>query len=164
MKLDLFSFDSFSPFFHIEYKEFDKAGTLVLGHFTTSIFLDKILENGLQPPAKTGKYSNDDMIVPGDEHYIYLAAHYDNVFSKNAVERYGGDQILILIEIDKSALELDDLNQKYSKENVNLKDQEELHKALTQNIFAQCRTKTEIRPSQIVKALQLPSKKIIFER
>lgn len=106
----------------------------------------------------------DAMSAPGDEHYIYLAAHYDNVFSKNAVEKYGGEQVLILIEIDKDALELDDLNQKYTKKNISLKDQEELHKALTQNIFAQCRTKTEIKPSQIVKVLQLPSKEIIFER
>lgn len=161
MKLDLFSFKSFKPFSHISYEEFKQAKTFILGHFTSSKFLSKILEDGLIPPSITGNFSNDDMIAKGDEDYIYLAAHYDNVFSRNAIEKYGGNEILILLEVDKSTLELDDLHQKYSRDNINLADQIKLHEVLTQDIFAQCRTKKHIKPSQIIKVLEVPTNKII---
>lgn len=153
--LDLFSFYFAKPCKNISYDEYINAEYIILGHLTTSIFLDSILKNGIKAPEYTGNFSNKDMFIDIDKYYIYLAGHFDRVFSENAVKKFGGKEILILIKVKRNTLELDDLNGMYSKQGISLTSNEEIHNVLTQNLFSQCRTKESILPEQIIEVFDV---------
>ena len=162
--LDVFSFTPFNPAWNrIKKEEFFNADKIILGHFTTSKFLTNILKNGLQPASVTSNYSNDDMLHPGDENYIYLTANYDRGFSKNAVEKYGGEEILLVVSVERKYLELDDLMQKYSSKNISLNDQDILYDALTTSLYPQCRTKYPISPDSIISILNTKDNEFLYK-
>jgi hypothetical protein len=163
--LDLFSFTPFNPAWNrVTKEEFFNADKIILGHFTTSKFLTSILENGLQPVSVTQNYSSDDMVQAGDENYIYLAANYDRVFSKNAVEKHGGEEILLIVSVERKYLELDDLMQKYSSKNISLDDKDILYDALTSDLYPQCRTKYPINPDNIISILSAKDNEFLYKK
>lgn len=104
------------------------------------------------------------MLHPGDENYIYLAANYDRVFSKNAVEKYGGEEILLMVSVERKYLELDDLMQKYSSKNISLNDQDILFDALTTDLYPQCRTKYPIGPDSIISILSAKDNEFLYKK
>lgn len=90
-----------------------------------------------------------------DRYYIYLSGHFDRVFSENAVKRFGGEEILILVKIKRDILELDDVNHVYSKKGISLTSNKDIYNALTQSLFSQCRTKHKIPSEQILEILNI---------
>jgi len=161
--LDLFSFNSRFLLNQITYNEFSVVNKIILGHFTTSTFLNDILKYGLLPPIITSKYSNDDIFVSNDAKYIYLTTQYSylamSIISRNAVNKYGGEEIVLVVEVNKEDLELDNLNGHYTKQGItDFKDEQLLYEELTQNpCFSQCRIKKAIRPNQILKIINRAS-------
>lgn len=155
--IDLFSFVPFATFSHkISYDEYNNADYIILGHMTSSFFLEEILIKGLLPPVLTNNYSNKTMFENGDENYIYLTAHLDRCFSQNAVEKYPGEEILLLVKIEIQSLELDDLKKYYSKQNIDLRNPEVLHHVLTTPTFdCNCRTKKHITPDSIIEVFKI---------
>ncbi len=152
--LQLFSFYFNKPCKHISFKEYNSAKYVILGHFTTSVFLNLILKNGIQSSQYTRDTSNKK-VFKEDESYIYLVGHYDRVFSKKSVEKFGGNEILILVKVKKDTLELNDVNFVYSKKGIKLTSNKDIYNALTQSLFSQCRTKENILPEQIIGVLDV---------
>ena len=118
------------------------------------------MENGLLPPIETKRYSNFHNAQPGDENYIYLITHYDPFFAQEAVKKYGGEEILIIVTAKKENLELDNFHNVYTNPELrniqNLKDQNELYKTLAGNDgYAQCRSLVGIEPNQILEVFKL---------
>ena len=135
---------------------FEASEELILGHFTSSIFLESILNEGLLPPSKTNKYSNFHDAQPGDENYIYLITHYDSFFAQKAVEKYGGEEIVIMVRVKKETLELDNFNNVYTHwrgvQNFNPRDSNQLYRTLAgDDTFSQCKTSISINPEQILE-------------
>lgn len=153
--LQLFSFYFDKPCKYISFKEYNSAKHVILGHFTTSVFLNSILENGIQLSQYTGNSSYKEIFKEDDENYIYLAGHFDRDFSKNAVKKFGGNEILILVKVKRDTLELDDVNNIYSKKGIKLNSNKDIYNALTQSLFSQCRTKQIILPEQIIGILDI---------
>lgn len=155
--LEVFSFFAGRPCNNISKEEYDKAEYLILGHFTTSKFLDSILTNGIKAPVETNNYSNRDMFIEGDKYYIYLTSHFDSVFARNAVAKFCGHEILILVKVKKDTLECDNLENYYTNKGISLNCQNEIYKALVQGkgLSYQCRTKVKIPPEQIIEVLDV---------
>lgn len=153
--LDLFSFSFLKPNNNISYEKFIESEYIILGHFTTSTFLKDILENGLKASKHTGYISNKVDAKDIDRDYIYLSGHFDKIFSEYAIEKYSGKKILILVKVKKDTLELDDFNNIYSNNDIDLKSSNGVYLALTQNIFSQCRSKETINPSQIIEVFDV---------
>ena len=155
--INCFSFEAFN-FSHLEkitLEEFINAKYIILGHLTTSIFLDSILQNGLLSPKKTNIYSNDDMLMEGHENYIWLTSHLDIVFAQNAVKKHGGEPILILVKIEPHKLELDNLFNRHSSEGIELNNLSHIYKELQNPGAAQARIKEHIPASNIVTVYRI---------
>lgn len=148
--IDIFSFMPFCPCSHISYDDYIASKYIILGHFTSSIFIENILKNGLLPAKETNKFSNNDMFSDGDDDFVYLAGHFDHVFSENAIKKFGGEEILLIVKIERNKLELDDLQKQYSRQNKDIQDQKQIYTVLTQEIYSQCRTKSIIPPENIL--------------
>jgi hypothetical protein len=88
---------NFSSFDQI--KNFDN---LVLGHHTSDIFLDSIIENGLLTPAQTGNSFEDGL--SSDQNSVYLASTFDNYWLDRATEKYGGTGIVVVVEVPRRNL------------------------------------------------------------
>jgi len=104
--LNLFSLDNRN----IQIKEemfFNNIESVILGHLTSSIFIPDILQKGLLAQNKTGNESVGGHNSNADKDYIYLARSLDTFFSEQAVKRYGGEEILILLDIPLISLETD---------------------------------------------------------
>lgn len=153
--LSLFSFNFAKPCKNVTYDKYNHAKYIILGHFTTSSFLGSILKDGLKAPKCTGNISNKEIIEENYNNYIYLTGHFDRVFSQNAVKKFGGNEILILLKIKKDTLELDDVNRVYSKKGISLTSVKDIYNALTQTLFSQCRTTQNILPNQIIEILDI---------
>jgi len=153
--ISIFSFVPFCPSIHISFDDYLASNYVILGHFTTSVFLEKILDFGLLPANKTNMFSNIDMFINGDDEFVYLAGHFDHVFSQNAIKKFGGEEILLIVKIERSELELDDLLKHHSKQNRDIQDHKQIYKILTQDIFSQCRTKSTIPPENILHVLSV---------
>lgn len=152
-ELELFSFYYGYPCNNVTKEEYEMSEYIILGHFTTSSFLDSILSNGLKAPINTNYFSNKDMFTKGDEYYVYLTGHFDSVFAENAVKKFGGKKILILVKVNKNNLELDDLMSIYTNKGISLTCQKTLYETLviSPNMMCQCRTRIEILPEQIIE-------------
>lgn len=153
--VNVFSFVPFCPSSHISFDNYLASNYVILGHFTTSVFLEKILDFGLLPANKTNMFSNVDMFENGDDEFVYLAGHFDHAFSENAIKKFGGEEILLIVKTERQKLELDDLLKHHSKQNRDIKDHKQIHKVLTQEIFSQCRTKSVIPPENIMYVLNV---------
>ncbi len=86
--------------------EFDAATQFILGHFTTSTFLPKILKDGLTPDAHKERAVDDN--VPSDITSVYLATTYDRFYMKRAMQHHGGEAISIEVCVDKATLSADE--------------------------------------------------------
>lgn len=151
--LKLFSFYFAKPCTNISFKEYSESEYVILGHFTTTVFLDSILKNGIQSPKYTGNFSNKEIFSESDKSYIYLSGHFDRVFSQYTVKKFGGKEVLLLVKVKKDTLELDDINNIYSKKGLDLNCPNEVYNVLTKSLFSQCRTKQSICANQIVEVL-----------
>lgn len=156
-ELELFSFFYGYPCKNVTKEQYEKSKYIILGHFTTSIFLDSILSNGLKAPINTNCFANKDMFVNGDEYYIYLTSHFDPIFAENAIKKFNGEKILILVKVEKETLELDNLMNFYTNKGIKLNCQETIYETLVkaQHVMCQCRTKIEILPEQIIEVLDV---------
>ncbi len=163
-QIDLFHFDYcvFDKFSSITLEVFKQAEEVVLGHFTTSVFIDDILKNGLKIPKYTKNYSNDDMFVNGDDEYIYLTSHFDKIFSVNATKKYGGKEVLLLVSVPIRDLELDNLYNRHKNQGYMLNDIEQIYKELKNPGAAQARIRKNISPENIIKVIDVESKKQLY--
>jgi len=156
--IDLFSYKNkeFEPFKEISLEVFKNSDSIILGHFTSSKFLEGICQHGICPPTKTKMFSNkDNLFSDGDEKYIYLSSHFDSFFSENAVKKHGGDEILILVKISPLDLELDNIRNRHIDQGLQLNNLEKIFEELQNPWAAQARTKTTIFPKNILKVIDL---------
>ena len=86
--------------------ELNTATQMILGHFTSSSFLDGIAREGLIPD--TGKVRAIDDRVSSDDASVYLTARYDLVYLTRAVANHGGRPIVVEVLVDCSALVADE--------------------------------------------------------
>ena len=158
--LNLFSFKpyDFSQFNGISINDFKQCEFVILGHFTSSAFIDSIVENGLLPPVETGFFSNDDMLQPGDENYIYFTSHFDPLYGENAVKKYGGQPILVLVKLSPSILELDDLFNRHTSAGIRLTDLSKIYEELKNPGAAQARTRKNIPACDIIDIIDVNTK------
>jgi hypothetical protein len=75
---------------------------LILAHFTSSVFLSSILEDGLLPDS--GKHRAIDDGLPSDPMCVYLSSRVDRFYFRRAIEHHGGEGIVILVEVDRTSL------------------------------------------------------------
>jgi hypothetical protein len=75
---------------------------LVLGHFTSSTFLDVIRGRGLFPDFSKERAVED--YAPSDAGSVYLTARFDRFYLHRAVENHGGDGIIVVVKVERSAL------------------------------------------------------------
>lgn len=133
---------------NICFEEFKKITHLQLIHSTTSVFLDNILENGLLPSSATGNEIEDNLST--DLECIYLSAAFDYHYIKRAVEKYGGEGIVVLVEVEKALLEADENS--ISQDNLQgqiLLNEKLLYDSLS-FIFGACKYRGIISPENIV--------------
>jgi len=76
---------------------------LILFHGTTTKFLEEILQKGLLPRTGTGNsnYSGD---IESRPEFVYLTSHYPMFYSVKAVEKNGGDCVIIAVDVPAAAL------------------------------------------------------------
>jgi hypothetical protein len=86
--------------------EFEAATQFILGHFTTTNFLSRILEHGLMPDEHKDRAVDDN--VPSDSTCVYLATTYDRFYINRATRYHGGEPISIEVRVDKTALLADE--------------------------------------------------------
>lgn len=153
--VDIFSFLPFGGIKQICKEDFFTSEYLIMGHFTSSFLLTHILKEGLQPPSVTTIFSNAEQSKPGDEKNIYLIGHIDDIYSQNAVKKYGGTEILILVQIKRENIELDDFLNHHSSRGIMTNSQEEIYEVFSQTISPECCTKTGISPDQIIEVLDV---------
>ena len=158
--LNLFSFEpyDFSQFNDISINDFKQCEYVILGHFTSSAFIDSIMENGLLPSAETKISSNDDLLQPGDENYIYFTSYFDPLYGENAVKKYGGQPILVLVRLSPSILELGDLFNRHTSSGIKLTDLSKIFEELKNPGAAQARTRKNIPASDIIDIIDVNTK------
>tara|TARA_Y100000034_G_scaffold117517_1_gene157070 strand:+ start:751 stop:1248 length:498 start_codon:yes stop_codon:yes gene_type:complete len=84
------------------FNQISNFDNLILGHHTSDTFLDSIIENGLLTPAQTGNSFEDGL--PSDQSTVYLASTFDNYWLARATEKYGGNGIIVVVEVPRRNL------------------------------------------------------------
>lgn len=87
-------------------QELESATHLILGHFTTSTFLDSILQHGLIPDSSKERAMDDNQ--PSDTESVYLTAMYDRFYQDRAVEHHGGEAIVVEVLVERASLVADE--------------------------------------------------------
>lgn len=87
-------------------EELMAASHLILGHFSTTTFLDSILSHGLIPDYRKERVI--DISVPSDAESVYLTAMYDRFYGKRAVEHHGGSPIVVEVIVSLDSLLADE--------------------------------------------------------
>lgn len=85
---------------------FDQATEFILGHLTSSVFLESIVSQGLIPDPY--KERAKDANLPSDSKAVYLAVTYDSFFIDRAKEHHGGDGLIVEVRVSCSALAADE--------------------------------------------------------
>lgn len=106
-QLDLFSFKKYYPITSVSREELLNTESVILGHFTSSIFIDSILSRGLIAQSETNIQSVGGHTNINDYEYIYLTREFDTFFSEKSVEKFQGKEILIIVNIPTNLLETD---------------------------------------------------------
>ena len=87
-------------------EEFEAATAFILGHFSSSSFLDSILQHGLIPD--TFKERSVDDRVPSDNSSVYLATTYDRFYAERAAKHHMGQPIIVEVVVERSKLVADE--------------------------------------------------------
>ena len=87
-------------------EEFDSVTEFILGHFTSSSFLDKILKEGLLPDPHKERAIDDR--VPSDSKSVYLASTYDWSYAERAVQHHKGKAIVIDVLVERQSVVADE--------------------------------------------------------
>jgi hypothetical protein len=82
------------------------ANQLVLGHVTSSTFLNSIRQQGLVPDLHKQRTVDDG--VPSDATSVYLRATWDSLYAERAVTQHGGSPIVVVVCVSRTALEPDE--------------------------------------------------------
>ncbi len=86
--------------------DFDRSSEFILGHFTSSVFLESILERGLLPDTEKNRAINDRL--PSDCESVYLTARYDRFYAERAVKHHDGEPIVIEVLVDRHSIIADE--------------------------------------------------------
>lgn len=86
--------------------EFDQARQFILGHFTSSTFLDRIPKEGLAPDTKKERVIDDNL--PSDPESVYLLATFDRFYLHRAIKHHGGRGIMIEVAVERRQLTADE--------------------------------------------------------
>jgi hypothetical protein len=126
-------------------QEMKDAKYLVLGHFTSSVFLVEIKKRGLLPDTYQER-SVRDGDLPSDPCCVYLSVRLDKFYIDRAVKYYGGEGLVVVVKVERTLLEADE--QAVAPANrKNLSHNELLYLSLC---FGQCKHKGPILPTQII--------------
>ncbi|CAM3489139.1 hypothetical protein GCM10009865_32300 [Aeromicrobium ponti] len=127
--------------------KFKRANYFHLAHFTSSILLKSILEKGLLPNSISGRKIEDNLST--DPNSVYLSAIYDSSYLKRTIKEFGGEGIIIMVEVEKHLLEADEnLISFNSNSNSPLKDEELLYNSMS--FMGACKYKGIIDPNKIL--------------
>jgi hypothetical protein len=88
-------------------KKLTKNSNVILGHLTSSTFYDWIMEKGILASSITSFEGCGGHELPDDHEYVYLTRYLDTFFSENAIKKFGGKQILIIVEVPINMIETD---------------------------------------------------------
>jgi len=86
--------------------EFDAAHQFILGHFTSSNFLERILTDGLVPDTYKKRAVDDNL--PSDTNSVYLLTTFDRFYANRAVKHHGGHAIIIEVLVERRRLSADE--------------------------------------------------------
>jgi hypothetical protein len=76
---------------------------MILYHGTSSVFLEGILKRGLLPRKKTGN-SNYEGPIMSRENFVYLTSDYPMLYATIAVDKHGGDPVIIQLDCSENRL------------------------------------------------------------
>jgi hypothetical protein len=107
--------------------ELRQATHLLLAHHTTDIFLSSIRRDGLSPSAVTGLSIADRL--ESDLECVYLASRHDTFYFQRAVDQYGGEGLVVLVQVETEDL-LADENMLSPSERDALQPLEQLYRSL----------------------------------
>lgn len=130
----------------ISYKDFEKITHLQLNHSTSSVFLENILEMGLVPNSISGKQIEDNLST--EPEYVYLSASYDSLYPNRAVKKFGGEGIIITVEVEKEFLEAD-VHSLVPEQTLDKTKEELLYESL-RYIYGACKYKGTISSHNII--------------
>ncbi|URM33134.1 hypothetical protein LLY41_01175 [Cytobacillus firmus] len=127
--------------------KFKKATHFNLAHFTSSILLESILEKGLLPNSISRKEIQDNLST--DPNCVYLSAIYDSSYLKRAIKEFGGEGIIIIVEVEKNLLEADENSISYNSDLIStLKGEELLYHSMC--FLGACKYKGTLSPNKIL--------------
>ena len=87
-------------------EEFDFITEFVLGHFTSSSFLDSIMNDGLLPDIYNERAIADG--VPSDNQSVYLTPNYSRFYADRAVQHHKGRAIVIDVLVERQSVVADE--------------------------------------------------------
>lgn len=125
--------------------EFKRATHFHLAHFTSSILLESILEKGLLPNSVSGNKIADNLIT--NPNFVYLSGIYDSSYLRRATKEFGGEGIIIVVEVEKKHLEADENSISYNNIST-LKEEDMLYNSM--NFLGACKYKGIIHPNKIL--------------
>jgi hypothetical protein len=86
--------------------ELDSASEIILGHFTSSTFLQSITTNGLLPDKAKQRVMDDNL--PSDGSSVYLSTTFQRFYMERVVRFHGGKALIIEVRVRRSALTADE--------------------------------------------------------
>ncbi|MFW6008489.1 MAG: hypothetical protein ACOCP8_04405 [archaeon] len=95
-------------------KRLVKKASIELMHGTTDKFLDEIKEKGIQPPGKSGNMVTGPMaggylgVTQPNMVYLTNMEHIAEYYANRAAEAYGGNPIILIVNVDEKELEPDE--------------------------------------------------------
>jgi hypothetical protein len=124
--------------------EMKNARYLILGHCTSSRFLEEIKRIGLVPDYRKERGINDGL--QSDSDCIYLLVGLDKYFLNRAILHHGGEGLVICVKVELGLLEADE-NTIIPSYHKHLPSEEQLYVSLCGN---QCKHKGPIKAEQIL--------------
>ena len=142
----------------VSFDAFKKITHLQLNHSTSSVFLKSILEKGLIPNTLSGKQIEDNLSTDPD--CVYLSASYDVLYPKRAVGKYGGEGIVITVEVEKELLEADIHSVVPGNDLIKNKTKDELLYESLGYLYGSCKYRGIISPHNIISIYTKSGEKI----
>jgi hypothetical protein len=130
------------------FEDLKTAKNLRLAHFTSSIHINSIIENGLLPNSLSGVQIVDNLKTDPD--CVYLSVNLDTSYFSRAIKKFGGKGIVVVVDVDKTNLVADE-NSLYPDDlKGNFTDEELLFKSLS-SMFGACKHRGIIVPKRIIE-------------
>jgi hypothetical protein len=91
---------------HCSFEEFRTFTHFILGHHTSTGLLPSIMAQRLLPHYDKERAIEDNL--DSEPECVYLSTELDRVYFRRSTKQYGGKGLVILVEVGRESLELDE--------------------------------------------------------